>query len=100
MEGATKWEGGASEVLLLQRGDVEIVLTMLKGGGGGKGFGVVLSQEREVLAIPKCVCVGGGGGKIFPPFKRGDAKSLRGGGGANSFGPAIFPFCSPPPPRY
>ena len=43
-----------------------------EGGGGTKGFEVVLTQELEVLAI----LVGGGGGrKMFPPFKK-----KRGGG--------------------
>ena len=33
-----------------------------------------------------------GGRKKFPPALRG------GGGGVTRFGPAIFPFCSPPLP--
>ena len=41
-----------------------------------------------------------GGRKKFPPFNREGRKKfypvLR-GAGAKSFGPAIFPFCSPPP---
>ena len=42
-----------------------------------------------------------GGRKKFPPFKIEAQKvlpCLEGGGGAKSFGPAIFPFCSPPIP--
>ena len=38
--GATKWEGGAREVLPLRKGGAEKVLAMLKGGGGTKSFGV------------------------------------------------------------
>ena len=41
--GATKGEGGAREVLPLQKGGVEKVLAMLKGGGGTKSFGVVFT---------------------------------------------------------
>ena len=42
----------------------------------------------------------GGGHKRFPPFKRGAQNVLPclEGGGAKSYGPAIFPFCSPPSP--
>ena len=51
--GATKWQGGASEVLPLQKGGgggwTETVLAMLK--GGTKSFEVVLIMELEVLAI-------------------------------------------------
>ena len=86
--------GGPSEVLPLQKGGAEKVLAMLK--GGTKHFEVVLQRELEVLAI-----VMGGGRKKFPSFKRGGAKcfTLSGGGGVTkSFGPAIFPFCSPPSP--
>ena len=77
--------------------------TKKKGGGGRNSFShaevcrgrggtniseVVLTSEHDVLAMPKG---GKGGGKFSPVF---------GGGGvaAKSFGPAIFPFCSPPPP--
>ena len=69
-----------------------------EGGGGTQSFEVVLTRELEVLAI----LIGGGGGgarkvstflqggrKKFYPVSRGDAQS---------FGPVIFPFCSPPPP--
>ena len=41
-------------------------------------------RELEVLAIVM------GDAKGFQPC-------LEGGGGAKSFGPVIFPFCSPPP---
>ena len=38
---------------------------------------------------------------MFPLIERGSANvpvlSVGGGGGENSFGQAIFPFCSPPP---
>ena len=67
---------------------------MLK--GGTKSFEVVLTWELEVLAI-----LMGGGRKKFPPFKRGVQKvlpCLEGGGGAKSFRPVIFPFCSHPLP--
>ena len=74
-------------------------LAMLKGGGGGgtTSFGVVFTWKLEVLAILK----GGGGGKKFPLFKRGVRKVLPclEGGCNKGFGPVIFPFCSPPPPR-
>ena len=40
--GATKREGGASEVLPLRKGGAEKVLAMLK--GGTKSFGVVYTQ--------------------------------------------------------
>ena len=40
--GATKWEGGAREVLPLQKGDAEKVLAILK--GGTKSFGVVFMR--------------------------------------------------------
>ena len=62
---------------------------MLK--GGTKGFEVVLRRELEVLAI---VMWGGGGGgaKSFHPLKEGTLSWEV----AKSFGPAIFPFCSPP----
>ena len=79
---ATKREGEAREVLPLR-----------KGGGGA---------EKD-LAMLK------GGHKRLKPYCRGGVKcfhSLKvlpclegGGGGAKSFGPAIFPFCSSPPPR-
>ena len=42
--GATKWEGGAREVLLLRKGGTENVLAMLKGGGGTNNFGVVFQR--------------------------------------------------------
>ena len=60
------------------------VLAMLKGVGGTTSFEVVLPRELEVLAILMR------GHKKFYPVLRG--------GGAKSFGPVIFPFCSPPPP--
>ena len=48
------------------RGD----LAMLKGGGGYKRFGVVLTHVLAVLAILE------GGRKKFPSFKRRDAKGF------------------------
>ena len=42
----------------------EKVLTMLKGGGGTKGFRVVFTEKLEVLAILKR------GRKKFPLFKK------------------------------
>ena len=79
---AKKWGGGggggASQVLLLQEKGVGVgreTFNLTKGGGGTKLFGVDLTQVLEVLAILK-------------------ARHKR-GGGATSFGPAIFPFCSP-----
>ena len=51
---ATKQEGGggASEILPLQKGRADIILAMLKWGGGGtKCSEIVSTQELEVLAI-------------------------------------------------
>ena len=43
-EGATKWEGGACEVLPYEKG-AEKILAMLKGGGEGTtNFWVVFTQ--------------------------------------------------------
>ena len=86
--GATKWVGGgASEVLPLQ-----------KGGGAGKSFShaeggaksleVVLTRELEIFSHTDCGHPLEGAREKFYPVLRG---------GAKSFGPAIFPFCSPPP---
>ena len=66
-------------------------------GRGRKGFGVMFSNSFEVLTILKA------GDNKFPFFKKrggGEGRKtfyqvLR--GGANSFEPAFFPFCSPPP---
>ena len=59
-------------------------------GGGGAG---------KVLAMLK----GGGDAKSFHFLKGGHEKFYpvlrRGGGGTKSFGPAVFPLFSPPPPR-
>ena len=75
-------------------GGTEKVLDMLK--GGTTPFDVILTWELEVLAI-----LMGVGAKSFHPLKGGRKRFypvLRGGGrGTTSFGPAIFPFCSPPP---
>ena len=58
-------------------------LAILKGGGGHNKFWGILTQRRVpgVLTILEGGGGGGGGG---------------GGRGAICFGPAIFPFCSPP----
>ena len=85
--------GGAREVLPLPKGGAEKVLAILKGGHKkfwGWFYAVAWSLSHIV-----------GGGRVnFQLFKRGGAKSftLSWGGGAKSFGPAIFPFCSPPLP--
>ena len=58
--GATKWEGGAREVLPLQnRGERTKVLAILK-WGDTTSFEVVLTWELEVLAI----VMGGGVQKV------------------------------------
>ena len=80
------------------------------GGGGGRKrfthaaevtlttrFGVVLTQELEVLAILK------ERHNKFPPFKRERGLHerfyrLEGRGRPGDFRPPIFPFCTPPPP--
>ena len=56
-----------------------------------------------MLAIDYGMVIGeGGGAKSFHPLEEGGAQHvlpcLEGGGGTRSFGPAIFPSCSPPPP--
>ena len=57
------------------------LLAMLK-GGAQKAFGVVLTQELEVLAILTTW-------RTFPPFKRGGAANsfTLSGGGPQGFGP-------------
>ena len=62
-----------------------------KGGGGRKSF-----SHAEGVGGGGGVGVGGGGGitSVGVVFKRGVQNE---GGGAKSFGPMIFPFCSPPP---
>ena len=62
--------------LILPAGDV---------GGEIKGFGVVLTQRTDVLAMPNG---GGGDARIF--------HTIKGGGERTGFGPAIYPCCSPP----
>ena len=69
------------------RGACEVLPLRKRGGGGGQSF-----SHAE----------GGGDAKVWPLFKRGGGRKkfypvLR-GGGANIFGSAIFPFCTPPPP--
>ena len=80
--GATKQEGGggASEILPLQKGRADIILAMLKAGGGGtKCSEVVSTQELEVLAI---LMGEGGRCKKFPPFQNG--------GGREKFYPVLI----------
>ena len=60
--------GGASEILPLQKGRADIILAMLKWGGGTKCSEIVSTQELEVLAL---LMEEGGGAKRFYPFKRG-----------------------------
>ena len=84
--------GGQVKFYLYKKVGAERVLAMLK-VGGHKTFDVVLTWEHEFVAI-----LMGGGRKKFPPFKMGGggggAKKvlpcLDGGGGATSFGSAIF----------
>ena len=60
---------------------------------GGKSHGI--EGGTRSLAILN------GGAKSFYSLKGGRKMFypvLRVGGGAKSFGPVIFPFCSPPPP--
>ena len=83
--------GGKCQVLPLQNGCV--LLAMLKGGGGGKtSFGGVLTWVPEVLAMLK-----GGGGTKRAHCSKCVCACVWGGGGAKSFGPGMFPYCSPPP---
>ena len=64
----------ASEVLPLQKGGGgRKSVSYAEGGGGHNKFEVVLTRELENLAI---LMGGWGGGKMFPPFNRGDMKSF------------------------
>ena len=65
----------------------------MKGGGGGTtSFEIYLTWDLEVLAILN------GGETHFHSFKgQGGAKKSSLERGAESLGPAIFPFCSPLP---
>ena len=81
-----------------------------KAGGGGAEKVVAMLKEGQnkfwgsflqVLAILKGWGGGGGGGhNSFHSLKGGLRQLLPcfQGGSTNIFGPAIFPFCSPPPP--
>ena len=79
-------------------------MTYVRGGGGGcgKGLGVVLTQELDVLAVILKGVVGGGGTTNAYPLKgRGGGSfhpGLRTEESATNFGSAIFP--SPPPPPH
>ena len=91
-EGGLQNGRGAYEILPRRKGGAENVLAMLE--WGTNSFGVVSTWQLEVLAILK------GGTKSFHSLKGGHEKFypvLGRGGGAKSFSPAIFPFCSPPP---
>ena len=77
-------------------GDLYKVLPLQNGGGAEKVVAIlVLTWELEVLAILKgtqnvSTLLKEGARNVLPCFE----------GGVTSFGPAIFPFCSHPPPRY
>ena len=63
---------GASQVLPLQKGGAEKSFNhAVEEGGGGKGFGVVLTQVLEVLAM-----LDGGAKRTFPLFNREGTKSF------------------------
>ena len=64
-----------------------------EGGECTKGFGVVLTQELEVLAILNAA---EGGTKRFHSLGGAlERINLSCGGRAKGLGPTIFPFCSP-----
>ena len=94
--GATKLEGVHVKFTPTKRGGGEICFTHAR--EGTKRFEVVFTLQLEVLTILE----GGGGTKRFHSLKGGGVKNVvsclegGGGGGANKFGPVIFPFCSPP----
>ena len=81
--------------------DLSCEVLSLRKGGGGWGIKSFSHAERghkkyEVVFLRW----GGGGAKSFHSLKGGAQKvlpCLEGGGGAKSFGPAFFPFYSPPP---
>ena len=60
-----------------------------EGGGGRKGCGVVLTTAPEVLALQQhsMLSIKEGVQQVLPCL------NLE---GATIYGPAIFPFCSPP----
>ena len=93
--GGVNGRGGASEVLPLPKGGSRNSSFSHAEAGGTQGFEVVLTWELEVLAILM------GGTTSFHPLKGGGRKRfypvLR-GGAQTSFGPTVFPFCSPPSP--
>ena len=78
-----------------------LAIGLLKGGTTSFELGIVLTQELQVLTI---LMGGGGVAQKVSTFKTGwGARTVLpclegGGGGAKSFGPTIFPFCSPPSP--
>ena len=75
--------------------------------GGGKFLAMMKGGHRRfwgsMYAVDCSFSHIEGGRKTYPLFKRGSRKVFSclewgGGGGAKSFRPAIFPFCSPPSP--
>ena len=80
------------------------VLPLRKGGGGGKSFSHAEEGAQKFWGSFYTVAWSfshiEGGAKSFHSLKGGRKKFdpvLSGGGGAKSFRPTIFPFCSPPP---
>ena len=81
---------------LRKGGGAEKVLAILKGGGGAQQV-LGLFLRGSLKFWPYCR----GGALSFHSLKGGGARNVLPcleGGGAKSFGPAIFPFCSPPLP--
>ena len=90
-EGGYKTRGGGKSSFTPTKSGVEKSFSHAR-GEGTNSFEVVLTWELEVLAILK------GGTKSFHPLKWGWEKFytvLR--WTQKGFGPAISPFCSPPP---
>ena len=86
---------GACEVLPLRRGGRK---SFCYAEGGHKFWG---SFYVVALSFSHIEGEEGGGARSFDTLKEGMQKvlpCLEGGGGAKCFGPAIFPFLSPPLP--
>ena len=84
--------GGAREILPLQKGG-QGRKSFSHAEGGGGGHNKFWGSFSHIV----------GGHKEFPLFKMGGAKSFipcLEGGDAKSFGPALFPLCSTPPPPH